>query len=120
MELKENVSLTGLRNQITDILSSVEQCFIDNGYDLTITCTTGGHPRLDPHTWGFAIDCRVHNIPIDKQQKIHTQLQQKLGSDYTVLLEDSGGPNEHIHIQWRKNLWRLLVHAEGHSDIPLA
>lgn len=118
MKFKEGVSLDGVRPQILSVLPAVEELFDETAIGLTITCSTGGHGHIDPHTWGFAVDCRTHGLSPDRQEQLRDDLQDKIGPTYYVKLEDPGGPNEHIHIQVRLYIWRQIVRSEGHADIP--
>lgn len=120
MKFKDGVSLEGVRSEILKIIPGVERFFKQAGIELTITCATGSHGEVDPHTWGFAIDCRVHGLSVDWQHSLKHALSNYLGPQYYVKLEDPGKKNEHIHIQYRIDLWRKIVRAEGHLEIPEA
>ena len=109
MEVKRGVSLAGLQSAISRILPSIELIFKQAHFALTLTCTTDGHPENDPHTHGYAVDCRIHGLPLQDQSALRFALEDFLGPRYTVLLEGSGTPQEHIHIQLRRDLWPVLV-----------
>lgn len=112
MNLKPGVSLDGIKSEIKDILSTIESIFIKQGFSLTLTCTTGGHSELDPHSYGYAVDIRTHNIPVGIQRSLVAAIQQSIGPTYYIKLETPGTPNEHIHVQVRKDIWRKLEGVE--------
>jgi hypothetical protein len=108
MNTKQGVTLEGLKPEIRLLLAGIELLYKRAGSELTVTCTTGGHPEDDPHTHGYAIDCRTHGLTPAKQSSLRFAIEDYLGPRYTVLLEAPGTPNEHIHIQLQKRLWREL------------
>jgi len=120
MNLKPGVTLDGVRPEILSILPIIEQCYHAMEYDLTITCTTKGHPEGDPHPPGFAVDCRTHGLYPETQQSLAYDIQHKLGSDYFVQYEpqvvnEEGMviKGEHIHVQVAKLIWHAIVAKEG-------
>ena len=70
--------------------------------DLTITITSGNdskHANNSKHYECAAIDIRSKTMtPADKKAFI-SNLQDRLGTGYLVLLEDATHTNEHIHVQ---------------------
>ena len=122
MNLKEGVSINGLRPQISAKLSSIEGVFNDAGSQLTLTCTTGSHKDNDPHTHGFAIDCRTAGMTPAKATGIATMLQHTLGDEYYVQYEarivneaNQVIRGDHIHIQYRKDLWHAVIEKEKYE-----
>jgi hypothetical protein len=115
MRLKEGVTLEGIRPEIEKVLPLIERCYHDFGYEFMITCTTGNHPDDDPHTHGFAVDSRLHGIPVDTQWILRDNIAKICGPNYYAKLEDPGGSNEHIHTQYRRDLWRAIVEKESHE-----
>lgn len=101
----------------------VENCFVEFGYDLEITCTTGSHTGIDPHVYGFAIDCHTIGIPDDTQERLAQNIQSAIGPNYFVQHERRETKivngktvitkEQHIHVQYRKDLWRAIVRSEG-------
>lgn len=76
--------------------------------DLTITSVNDStHSKNSKHYSGQALDIRSKNFP-SKDSK--HRFIQALGEDlhgtgtglYTILLEDEGKANEHIHVQVKK------------------
>src|SRR5690349_19036969 len=57
----------------------------------------------DPHFRDEALDLRTHNFASPTGRYLfQTALTARLGPQFTVLLEDEGGDNEHLHCQVRK------------------
>ena len=81
MKFKDSISLEGVRPEILQIIPDVEELFDQTGLGLTITCTTGGHPTVDPHSFGFAIDCRTHGLAPIAQEALRDDIQHKLGPE---------------------------------------
>ena len=100
-----------LTDETLDMLSACRTYAKLQPFDLTITHGTDGthSGAVDPHPFGKALDVRTHDLP-DPDATI-VALASRLGAAYTVILEDRGLPNEHIHIQLRKDLWRATVPA---------
>lgn len=71
---------------------------------LVITSGTDGqHSPNSRHYVGEALDLRSKSFSsVAARATFMGSLQQLLGPQFTVLLEDDGGPNEHIHIQVKK------------------
>jgi hypothetical protein len=116
MKFKDGVTLIGVKRQILGIIPIVEAEFDAVGEGLTITCTTTGHPPNDPHTHGYAIDCRTHGLTPETQDVLAATIQKALGPDYYVqhepqVLDDKGNvvKGEHLHIQLAKQVWHKLV-----------
>ena len=101
---KQGVQFSVLRDEMWRIFPIVEQCFPEGS--CMITCGTDSHSDDDPHTHGFALDFRTHGLD---GRAIYSQLREDLTPNYTVILEDVDGTNEHIHVQVRKDLWRNLL-----------
>ena len=117
---KDGIILEGLRSQITGLLVKMDVIMHEHGCDLVITCGLDGHPEDDPHSHGFAVDCRSHDLPIGDRSNVRDEIADMAGPDYTVLLENPGGDNEHIHVQYRKDLWRQIVAEESTDAHKLA
>ena len=112
---KDGIILEGLRPQITGLLVKMDVIMHEHGCDLTITCGLDGHPEDDPHSWGFAVDLRTHDLDIGDRSNVRDEIAELAGLDYTVLLEGPGLDSEHLHVQLRRDKWRAIV-AEESSD----
>ena len=106
---KEGIKL-GWRPEIERLLVPLDIIMHQHGTNLMITCGTDGHGPDDPHTHGFAIDIRTHDLrhPVEVRDEIAVMA----GNSYYILLEDPGQDNEHIHIQVYKGLWQEILAKE--------
>jgi hypothetical protein len=64
------------------------------------------HSRNTLHAIGHAVDLRTHSLAFDNLAKVQLgqELWENLGGangEYDVVLEDLGGSNEHIHIEYQ-------------------
>ena len=73
-----------------------------NSHNSVLVITSGDdgtHMAGSKHYNGNAVDIRSHDLHgIQALMVVH--LKKQLGDRYDVLLEDPGGPNEHIHIEY--------------------
>jgi hypothetical protein len=109
---KERVTSVGVREEISRFFPDLDRIYASFGQQCIITCTTEGHPELDPHTHGFAIDMRTKDIAQGKAERIYLAIRDLVGPTYTVLFESIGSQNEHIHLQLRKDIWRSIVYGQ--------
>jgi hypothetical protein len=74
--------------------------------DQTLVITSandGTHAQGSRHYMNEALDVRSKSFrAVGDKQAFASRLQQALGEQFTVLLEDVGGTNEHFHCQVRK------------------
>lgn len=72
--------------------------------DLVVTAIADGkHLPTSRHYTDEAIDLRTHNFPSrDARREFRQYLAAALGDQFTVMFEDAGTSNEHIHIQPKK------------------
>lgn len=69
--------------------------------DLVITSINDSqHGVGSRHYTDEAMDLRTHDVA--DRHAFHALLAERLGPRFTVLLEDEGQPNEHVHIQPKK------------------
>ena len=106
------VTLEGVRTEMLYALPIIERIFNFHEQELTLTCTTLDHKEDDPHTHGFAVDCRTHGISVGIQAQLTEEIQNALGHNYFAQNEVPGQSNEHIHVQLRKDLWHSIVEKE--------
>lgn len=70
---------------------------------LVITAGSDGmHRTGSRHYTGEAIDLRSKTLHTDVRGLLMAALREELGPQFTVLLEDAGAPNEHVHCQVRR------------------
>ncbi len=58
------------------------------------------HMKGSKHYTDEALDFRTHHLPKGDAEVLKISVQQRLGRDYQCILEDLGGPNEHLHIEF--------------------
>lgn len=66
----------------------------------------GAHGINTLHAIGNAVDVRTKNLPLDNMGKLNLagDLWELLGTrdgQFDVVLEDLGGPQEHVHIEYQ-------------------
>lgn len=75
---------------------SVEEIVVTAGSD-------GSHMNGSRHYSFEAIDVRTKNFPYRGAAEVFAAaLRGKLGPQFTVLFENAGTPNEHLHVQPKK------------------
>lgn len=63
----------------------------------------GQHAANSKHYKGEALDVRAHDFAdAERLHAFRAELEETLGPQFTVLLEDEGGENEHLHLQVKK------------------
>src|SRR2546428_1656345 len=101
IRLKDTTRLKGLQSEmvvaldITDsiyLLYSISECWVTSACD-------GVHEEYSPHYQGRAVDIRTHNVDPAKLATVQLAIQEALGPEFQVILEDKGGLNEHFHVQ---------------------
>lgn len=69
--------------------------------DMVITAGNNGkHMQNSKHYSGEALDFRTHHLTNEQCKALISEIRRRLGKDYDVILEDSGGPNEHGHAEY--------------------
>ncbi len=72
-----------------------------------LVITSAHDSQHDPHSRHYtdeALDLRVHDFPdATAVTTFRMQLESRLGPQFTVLFEDEGGPNAHLHVQVKKD-----------------
>jgi hypothetical protein len=71
----------------------IKECWITSGLD-------GKHGDDSLHPEGKALDFRTRNWPMGKKKNIVTEIKKALGSDFDVVFESEGKPQEHAHIEY--------------------
>lgn len=72
----------------------------DPGENLLITSAQDSqHHPGSVHPLGMAVDFRTHNLRSGQARRLRDRVQERLGAAYDVILEDEGGPNEHLHVE---------------------
>jgi hypothetical protein len=103
LSCKKGVSIIGLKPELLVGIHFAERIWEEHGQVLTVTAVVDGvHTSNSFHYKGLACDLRTKDLPDEPtKDSIFAQLQTiliPLGFD--VLLEDRGGVNEHIHLEF--------------------
>lgn len=100
MRLKEGVSLLGLRTETLLGMQVADSVYLDmTGQEMVVTSVSDGkHKRQSAHKTGRAFDCRTKGHP--SPGIIRTEIAERLGKEFDVILEAVNEPNEHIHCEW--------------------
>lgn len=101
---KDGVSLDivpALDTAILKINKIYQTVLQDPDYKIVITSANdfNGHKKNSAHYKGEAIDVRIKNIDKDLKNDIVKLTKGILGLNFTVIHEDIGTPNEHLHVQ---------------------
>jgi len=99
MTIHPNVRAHGLSTNLLLALFIADQVYRELGYEMVVRhLKDGKHKRASLHYIGNAGDLRTWDVDAEE---IVIQLRKRLGSEYDVVLEDKGGPNEHIHLEYQ-------------------
>lgn len=78
-----------------------------------LVITSANDSTHDPHSRHYtdeALDLRTHNFMSPTARHLfQTALIARLGPQFTVLLENEGGPEEHLHVQVRRGMTYVAV-----------
>lgn len=105
MRLKPGVSLKGLTPQMALAAVIVRDVYFqkDPACSCTITSANDGkHGEGSLHSKDGlcrALDFRTHDYRGGDVDKLAYEIQQALGDEFDVVVEDLNGPNEHIHVE---------------------
>lgn len=102
LRIKEGVSLAGLSPQMVLAAHVVALVYQDKGVAecwITSGCD-GVHMHNSLHYLGKALDFRTKNLGASLKPTIARDVQLALGAGFDVILESSGLPNEHLHVEW--------------------
>ena len=104
---KDGVSLDivpALDTAILKINKIYQTVLQDPDYKVVITSANdfNGHKKNSAHYKGEAVDVRIKNIDKDMKNDIIKLTKGILGPNFTVIHEDIGTPNEHLHVQLKQ------------------
>jgi hypothetical protein len=111
IEFKSNCRIKVYSPPLHAILGALHSFHMQNSalcpLDIMVTSINdSNHMAGSRHYTDEAIDIRSNNFKPENKTKFVTEFEQYLNSlgtrKFTVLLEDLGIPNEHIHVQVRK------------------
>ena len=103
LRIKPGVDMGGIRSEATVALMVVFNILAPHTTEVVVTsCKDGRHSRGSLHYKGLALDIRTNNLQADDQQKrlLRDEIRACLGVQFDVILEDLGGANEHLHVEF--------------------
>ncbi len=102
MKLKPGVRLTDLSPQMVLAAIVVNDLYKKRGLECVVTSANDSkHMVNSKHYKGNALDFRTHYRELNNLEiGLRDEIRECLGSEYVVLLEGVGTPNEHMHIQY--------------------
>lgn len=75
------------------------------GFECVMYVTSGNdrvHMAGSKHFTDEALDFRTKHLTTEQKHAWTRAVKKRLGRDYDVLLEDEGGNNEHLHVEFDK------------------
>ena len=100
LRLKAGVRLKDLQPQVVLAALVVERIYEGYRVDCVITSANDSrHGTNSLHYKGCAIDIRTKTFGGDKEE-LRNEIAEALGDEFDVVIEDLGGLNEHMHIEW--------------------
>lgn len=102
MQFKRGVKLQGMRPELAaalQVCSSIAEAY---GECVVTSVMEGTHAQTSKHKIGCAFDMRSKEFFKDHKHEILAEMRERLTDEFTVLLEDEDGPNEHYHVQFGK------------------
>jgi hypothetical protein len=101
MRIKVGVVTEGVEAPTWYAVGVVEGCYVDHGYELTVTSMKDGHENRPHslHNLGLAFDGRTRNIPQSTLEIIYKQAVARLNPlGYDVILETNP---PHLHCEYQ-------------------
>lgn len=89
-------------NPLVAAIIIADAIYTKYGYECVITSLNDGkHGQGSKHYTDEGVDFRTKNIlQPEHKELIKRDITESLGKDYDVILEDRGGVNEHLHIEY--------------------
>lgn len=99
--IKSGVRIEGIRAELILGLLLISEVFRKYKVELIITEVTGGQHMVNSlHYTGMAADIRSKHISnINLKLDILQECRETLGSNFDMILENSGCNNEHYHVE---------------------
>lgn len=96
--LKNGVHLT-MPQAVAVMIAVVQQVYKDQPCMIT-SATDGVHGSDSLHFRGLALDFRTKHLPEAEKYGLVGEVKRRLGREFDVVLEDWGGENEHLHVEF--------------------
>ena len=96
-----NVSLVGLCPQISLAVCLIAHLWGDDEDFVITSANDSNHSRTSLHWDGKAIDIRSKNLTGKRKLEVLRDVRRSLGADFDFILEGTGTPNEHFHLEWQ-------------------
>ncbi len=113
LECKDNVRFRRLTPAMLRMLTALGDLAETDVAPKPLVITSandGNHEQGSRHYTDEALDLRLHNFASrGTVLRFKALLEKRLGPQFTVLWEDEGTPNEHLHCQVRKGLTYVAV-----------
>lgn len=98
LQLKFTVRLKDLSPQMALAALVVAGCYGEQTCTVT-SANDSKHSRKSFHYHGNALDFRLKDYLGDKRA-LELKVRNALGNEFDVLIEDLGGDNEHLHVEY--------------------
>lgn len=98
-----SVKANKIRPEIFHAIATAADVWENYGADelIVTSLNDGSHRQGSYHYTGDAVDIRTKNLPSSAAKRnARDLLAGRLGKDFDVILEDLGGSNEHVHLEW--------------------
>lgn len=102
MKLKTGVSLRGIKPEVVVGMLITNSQYERSGVELLLTSVNDSrHSSGSLHYAGLAFDCRTKWVMSRETiMPLVESIRSSLGDEWDVVLEDYGGDNEHIHVEY--------------------
>lgn len=104
MHIKPGVKLwaggIGLHERLLWALHILEGLWGPNRLLTVTSALDGKHMKRSLHYKGLAVDVRTNDIPSLEKVRLVESAAAVLGTNFDVVLEDWGGTNEHLHVEF--------------------
>lgn len=104
LKLKPGVDASTIQPELLLGLMVVAEVYRLNGHDCVITSLKDGvHSPRSFHSRDNicrAVDIRTKFVPDELMANMIAEIKASLTPDYDVILEGSGTPNEHLHLEF--------------------
>ncbi len=107
-----SVNMSSLRPEIDSaiiiIVDAFQDAVEDNSFRPIITSANdfSGHASNSAHYVGAAVDLRIKDIgSLNTRENLVKVVKMRLDDRFTILHEDIGSENEHLHVQLRRGVY---------------